>query len=60
MVVVIVQGGDRSTVIRDDRLTYSQQIKDILKAHGREYVEIRGDYQSRFLSAVEAVEKLLQ
>lgn len=58
--VEFVQDGDRSTVIRDDRTTYSNQIKQIFREHGRNFIEIQGDYQERFLAAVNAVEKLLQ
>ncbi len=57
--VAFVQDGDRSTVIRDDRKKYSDQIKDILKAHGRSFVEISGDYQKRFLRSIEEINSLL-
>ncbi len=57
--VAFVQDGDRSVVIRDDRKKYSDMIKDILAAHGRNYVVINGDYQKRFLTAVEEVNKLI-
>lgn len=57
--VAFVQDGDRSTVIQNDRKKYSEQIKDILKAHSKSFVEITGDYQQRFLKAVEEVNKIL-
>lgn len=57
--VAFVQDGDRSQVIAGDREKYSRQIKDLLEGHGKSYVCIRGDYQSRYQQAVRAVEKLL-
>ncbi len=58
--VEFVQDGDRSTVIRDDRKTYSDQIKSILEQHGKKYVVIQGDYQQRFMAAVREVEAILK
>ena len=57
--VAFVQDGDRSIVIRDNRKKYSDQIKEIFKAHGREFVVISGDYQERFVKAVAEINKLL-
>lgn len=57
--VDFVQDGDRSEVIRDDRMKYSGQIKDLLRSHGRSFTEIGGSYQERYLKAVSLVERLL-
>ncbi len=57
--VAFVQDGDRSIEIKDNRKKYSDMIKDIFDSHGREYVVISGDYQERFLKAVEEVNKIL-
>lgn len=58
--VAFVQDGTRSEAIRQDRETYSEQIKEIFRRHGREFVTISGDYRQRYLQAVAHVEKLLQ
>ncbi len=57
--VAFVQDGDRSTVIQNDRKKYSEQIKEIFKAHSKSFIGITGDYQQRFLKAVEEVNKIL-
>ena len=57
--VDFVQDGDRSEVIRDDREKYSEQIKDLLRSHGRGFVEICGDYWERYRQAVELVNGML-
>ena len=57
--VPFVQDGDRSEIIAADRQKYSNQIKAILKDHGKEYFCINGNYQERFLQAVAAVDQLL-
>ena len=57
--VAFVQDGDRSEVIRDDRETYSNKIKDLITSHGKNFIVINGSYQERYVKAVEAVEKLL-
>jgi HTH-type transcriptional repressor of NAD biosynthesis genes len=57
--VAFVQDGDRSEVIRDDRETYSNKIKDLITSHGKEFIVISGTYQERYVKAVEAVERLL-
>ena len=57
--VAFVQDGDRSEVIRDDRETYSNKIKDLITSHGKEFIVINGTYQERYVKAVEAVERLL-
>lgn len=58
--VDFVQDGDRSVIIRDNREKYSDMIKDIFDAHNKKYVVINGDYQERFLKAVEEVNKILK
>lgn len=57
--VAFVQDGDRSEIIRDDRVKYSNQIKELISAHGKKFVTISGDYQERYEKAVAEVEKLL-
>ena len=57
--VAFVQDGDRSTVIEADREKYSNQIKDLLTNHSRNFVIVNGDYQERYNTAVTLVEKLL-
>lgn len=57
--VAFVQDGDRSEVIRDDRETYSNKIKDLITSHGKNFIVINGTYQERYIKAVEAVERLL-
>ncbi len=58
--VTFVQDVDRSPVIEADREKYSNQIKDLIQNHGKEFVCISGDYQSRYEQAVASVEKLLK
>ncbi len=57
--VAFVQDGDRSEVIRDDRIKYSEQIKDLLRAHGKQFVTVSGSYQERYEKAVREVNALL-
>lgn len=56
--VEFVQDGDRSTVIKNDRLKYSNEIKKILETSGAEYHSISGDYQERFRKAVALIDGL--
>lgn len=58
--VKFVQDGGRSEEIHSDREKYSKQIKDILKAHSRNFVCISGDYQARYIKAIKEVEKILK
>lgn len=58
--VAFVQDGDRSPVIRDDREKYSQQIKDLLRSHHRNFVSISGGYEERYSQAVRLAEELLR
>lgn len=57
--VAFVQDGDRSEVIHADRGRYSEQIKELLRRHGKDFVCLTGDYQSRYLAAVALVDQLL-
>lgn len=56
--VKFVQDGGRSEEIHHNRVKYSEQIKDVLKAHNKNFICISGDYQNRYLEAVKEVEKL--
>ena len=58
--VAFVQDGDRSTVIEQDRTTYSNRIKALFDEHGMTYRIVSGDYEKRYQQAVDAVEALLQ
>ena len=58
--VAFVQDGDRSEVIRDDRVKYSEQIKELLRSHGKQFVTVSGSYQERYQTAVREVNALLQ
>ena len=56
--VEFVQDGDRSEVIKNDREKYSNKIKTILDKHNKKYHIITGNYQERFLKAVELVDRV--
>jgi len=58
--VEFVQDGDRSEVIKNDRVKYSNQIKDLISSHGKQFVIIDGSYQERYEKSIKEVEKLLQ
>lgn len=51
--------GGRSEEIRDNREKYSNQIKELLRSHGRDFVCISGDYKERFEKAGREVRKLI-
>lgn len=57
--VPFVQDGDRSEIIAADRKKYSDQIKALFESRGHSVVSIDGNYQQRFLQAVEQVDRLL-
>ena len=57
--VAFVQDGDRSEIIRDNREKYSEQIKELIRSHGREFVTISGSYEERYEKAVAEVNNLL-
>lgn len=46
--VEFVQDGTRSEVIKDNRLEYSNKIKELFDKHNIEYVSIDGNYLERF------------
>lgn len=46
--VEFVQDGTRSEVIKDNRLEYSNKIKELFDNHNVEYVSIDGNYLERF------------
>lgn len=51
--------GGRSEEIRDNRLRYSERIKELLRTHGREFTCISGDYAERLEKAANEVKKLI-
>lgn len=57
--VAFVQDGDRSLEIKNNREKYSNQIKELLDKHGKNYICIAGSYQMRYKRAVEEIDKLL-
>ena len=57
--VEFVQDGDRSEEIRDDRYKYSEQIKDLIRSHGKTFVTVSGSYQERYTKAVKEVCRIL-
>ena len=57
--VPFVQDGGRSETIHAERVKYSNQIKAILDEHSRKYVCISGNYQERFLQAINAVDNII-
>lgn len=58
--VEFVQDGDRSTIIENDRLTYSNKIKEIFKKHNKKFICISGTYRERYEKAVSLVNQLLE
>ncbi len=58
--VAFVQDGDRSTVIENDRQTYSNKIKDIFIKHKKIFVSISGTYKERYEKAVSLVNRLFE
>lgn len=57
--VAFVQDGDRSEIIHANREKYSEQIKALFRAHGRQFISVHGSYQERYQMAVRAVNGLL-
>lgn len=57
--VEFVQDGTRNEAIKKEREKYSSRIKEIYTQAGFKYHIISGDYQERFLKAVELVDKML-
>ncbi len=58
--VEFVQDGDRSETIRDNREKYSEQIKELIRSHGKDFVTVSGSYQERYERAVMEVKRLLK
>ena len=58
--VDFVQDGDRSEIIKNDRIKYSNKIKDILNDLNIKYYSINGNYQERFKKAVSIIDELLE
>ncbi len=56
--VKFVQDGGRSEIIHNDRLKYSNQIKEIFLKHNKNFICVSGNYQERYLTAIKEVEKL--
>ena len=56
--VAFIQDGDRSPVIANDRVKYSNQIKELLDNHNKTYYTISGSYQERFLKAIELIDRI--
>ncbi|MCR5203881.1 MAG: AAA family ATPase [Lachnospiraceae bacterium] len=57
--VAFVQDGDRSEEIRDNREKYSDQIKELILSHGKQFVTISGSYEERYEKAVAEVNRLI-
>ncbi|MBR6090418.1 MAG: AAA family ATPase [Anaerolineaceae bacterium] len=58
--VDFVQDGDRSLVIAADREKYTNILQNICEQHGLKVVRLDGDYQERYLKAVDLVDQMLQ
>ncbi len=57
--VPFVQDGTRNGVIEADREKYSQQLMDLLDRYHAPVQVLRGDYQTRYMTAVKLVNTLL-
>ena len=57
--VAFVQDGDRSEEIRDNREKYSDQIKELILSHGKQFEVVSGTYEERYEKAVGLVNGLL-
>lgn len=58
--VAFVQDGGRSEIIAKERQKFSQKIKQLYIDCGFSFVEISGDYNTRFDKAVKEVKKLFE
>lgn len=58
--VDFVQDGDRSEAIRNDRVKYSEQIKELIRSHGKTFCLVSGSYQERYETAINETKKLFQ
>lgn len=57
--VPFVQDGGRSEEIRDNRMKYSEQLKNVFISHGRKFITLTGTYQERYVTAVKEINNLL-
>ncbi len=57
--VEFVRDGNRNKEIEENRIKFSEQIKDILDENGITYHCITGTYQQRFIRAEELVTEIL-
>ena len=57
--VAFIQDGDRSEEIRNNREKYSDQIKELIHSHGKQFATISGTYEERYEKAVSEVNNLL-
>ena len=57
--VAFVQDGDRSEEIRDNREKYSDQIKELILSHGKQFVTVSGSFEERYEKAVAEVNRLI-
>ena len=53
--VEFVQDGTRNTEIQDNRIKYSEQIKQLLDENNVEYHTVNGDYLQRFEKAKQLI-----
>jgi HTH-type transcriptional repressor of NAD biosynthesis genes len=58
--VKFVQDGGRSKVIEEDRVKFSNIIKDIYSAKGIHFEIISGNYEERFLKAINLIDTLIE
>lgn len=58
--VMWVQDGDRSKIMAEDRVSFSNQIKELYKKQGFSFEIICGDYVSRFEQAVRLIDALFE
>ena len=58
--VKFVQDGGRSIVIEEDRVKYSNKIKDLYSEKGFNFEIISGNYQERFLKSISLIDTLLE
>ncbi len=56
--VDFIQNGNRSEIIHQNRIKYSEQIKKLLNTHNKKFISISGTYQQRYNKAINAVKKI--
>lgn len=57
--VKFVRDGGRSEVIENNRCFYSEKIKELFREHNKNFVSISGDYQERYIKAINEIDKLI-